>query len=306
MAFSKSDQTEQNSSGHTGATIAPSNRILARQIDTARTQVESAVVDLSRTFAGLVARIEESVKASRGAAETQADAAERDLNEARASLTNVLSDLREAQRSRDAFTKELQTLLASTSELLLMAEEVRQVSTQTTMLSLNATIEAAHAGDMGAGFGIVAQEVRALAQSSTKTGKEIYKRARLIDDALRKFSEQNAKVQQRDQRLFERSDSSINGVMDRQQNRVSEFAETAQRSCDDAQGLCSDIEGALVHLQFQDRVSQILAHASDAVTRLSSSEVEDDHTQAYTTSEQRAVHEGREAQAPAPQDVTFF
>ncbi|HEX3549001.1 MAG TPA: methyl-accepting chemotaxis protein [Candidatus Elarobacter sp.] len=47
------------------------------------------------------------------------------------------------------------------------------ISSETTLLSLNAAIEAAHAGAAGSGFGIIANEIRSLAETTSRATQQI-------------------------------------------------------------------------------------------------------------------------------------
>ncbi|MDB5589399.1 MAG: Methyl-accepting chemotaxis protein [Devosia sp.] len=63
----------------------------------------------------------------------------------------------------DAMTREIDTMMAA----------IEEVSFRTNLLALNAAVEAARAGEKGAGFAVVAEEVRMLAQMTNKSAKDI-------------------------------------------------------------------------------------------------------------------------------------
>ncbi len=295
-----------------GVPVTGALTIWARQIDNARQQTEDAIVTLTELFGGIVSKLDHSIAASQRERDSHAGEAKQDGEQAQTRLSQVIADLRDAQKSRDVLHSEIAAIVSFTEDLSKMADEVKVIAFQTNMLSLNAAIEAAHAGSSGNGFAVVAQEVRQLSTASRNTGQNINARITSINDALRKIAAHNQAVSGGDREIIQRSEENIRAVLQRQRERIDQFIAAADTTRRHNSEIKENIEDALVQLQFQDRVSQImtqLSSAMQAADQLSNDFAHsglDELTSTYTTDEQRRIHAGQDAEAAAPQEVTFF
>ncbi|NBD19249.1 hypothetical protein GTZ97_01005 [Aquabacterium fontiphilum] len=133
-------------------------------------------VDNWRALDVLTARAQAGVDVTRRQAETvrgsvceQADAAR-----LAADLSRSASDIAtQGGVAVEAVVSAMQSLAERSREISEIVAVIDQIAFQTNILALNAAVEAARAGPQGRGFAVVAAEVRALAQHSAGSARQI-------------------------------------------------------------------------------------------------------------------------------------
>jgi methyl-accepting chemotaxis protein len=105
-----------------------------------------------------------------------------------ASVDELQSALERVGRLRDTVLETDASVVATMSSAEKAAELldlIDMISSETTLLSFNAAIESAHAGDAGSGFGIIADEIRSLAEGTSQSTQQIATVIAAIADASR-------------------------------------------------------------------------------------------------------------------------
>ncbi len=298
-------------------------------IEASREQMETAVNALSEQFGGIVDKIDATIQATSMETDGLASgenslAAVFGRNEAQ--LSALVAVQNDATARMDAMVTKVQGLNRFIAELQEMATDVDRIAQQTNLLALNAAIEAARAGEMGRGFAVVAKEFRMLSNQSGETGRRIAEKVTVISaDIVETCDMVTGSVSQEESSLAT-SQATMAKVLADFKSVIDIFQHSTDVLKDESIGIQDQINQALVALQFQDRVSQILvqviknmelmptvlsesqqAYVDTGVLEVADSQrVLSELQKTYVMADQHVIHQGGKVAQQAASNISFF
>ena len=113
------------------------------------------------------------VSATAGASSESAKQVLQATEQGRVAVQETVQDMQNIRSAVQRMSKQVKGLGDRSLEISHIVSTIRDIANQTNLLALNAAIEAAGAGEAGARFAVVADQVRKLAESSTQATREI-------------------------------------------------------------------------------------------------------------------------------------
>jgi len=143
----------------------------AQQVAAAASQVSASSQALAKGSNEQAASLEEtssSLEEMASMTKRNADCA----GQCNALMMEARSTIGELARATEEMSQTISKIKTSSAETTEIIKTIDEIAFQTNILALNAAVEAARAGEAGAGFSVVADEVRNLAQRAAQAAKE--------------------------------------------------------------------------------------------------------------------------------------
>jgi len=153
------------------------------------TQLNEVITSIQQMTAAIVENSKNAVKTAQVAEQASTKA-----HEGTKTMRETKQHMDEIVRTSSQADSVIQSLTSRAEQIEEVIQVINDIADQTNLLALNAAIEAARAGEQGRGFAVVADEVRKLAERTTKATAEVANTIKAIQDDTKQVSESMQEV----------------------------------------------------------------------------------------------------------------
>lgn len=240
-----------------------------RQIESARQHSEESVTGILASFGAISERLDQAINMTQGSQPLISRCSADDLVRQNEDAVNqMLVPMREAMSARDQVYAKLDGLSEAMSDLHQASIQIKQLARRTNMVALNASVEASRAGERGAGFAVVAMEVRQLATQSTDAANRMVSRTSLIEQELQELRNHAAAHDSSDEGLRDEACRNARAVIGGLLQSLGDVGRSSRELQEAGAAVRNEFEQVLMNFQMQDRLSQMLTCVTDDINRL--------------------------------------